>query len=955
MTSQSSGASQPAEFKCDLCGKVCQRAYTLTRHKDSNVCKAEQARQARRPAQPTSSNNPENSLPTNLPDLLLHSKKNRPTLRRIPAGAREACADSLTRTLTQCGDGNGIESWKDLILFAPRMFHAPSEKKSDRLATKNKNNLQGIVIAGPGPRKQKPRKSTDDAIRKQIDLKFQDGDISGAVRLLASEDTIAPANEETLAALKLKHPSPPRDLVFPEVTLAPCGLDITVEEVSKALQSFSAGSGAGPDGMRPQHLKDLVGIRGETGAKFLTALCKTVNRIVNSDVPKEAAAVLFGANLTPLRKKDGGIRPIASGSVFRRLAGKIVSRRIQAQLGEVLRPVQLGYGTKGGCEIAVHATRAFLEVASNETRCLLKLDFKNAFNTIRRDRMLEKVKEVIPEYHPYVSSTYLEPSILFCGDETILSNNGVQQGDPLGPMLFCLVVDELAQSLDSPLNVWYLDDATLGGSPESVLENFTTVMEKADELGLELNASKCELLMLGGSEDARKKAATLFRATAPEIGIVKPEDLELLGAPLLGEAVTGALRKKIGQAQVLSGRLGLLPAHQALFILKNCLALPKLCYILRSSECWRYKEALDDFDETIRMALESVTNVPMTAGVWNQSSLPTSHGGLGIPKSADVALAAYIASLEASTDMVTAIVTESRLPEKIVALTERWQTETGLIAPPDQEDRKKQASWSKLQASQKAESILENADVISRSRLLAASSTESAAWLSALPVATIGNLLDDSSLRIAVGLRLGAAICTEHTCICGQQVDKYGHHGLACKKSRGRFARHSSLNDAIQRSLGSAHITSVLEPVGLDRGDGKRPDGLTISPWRFGKALVWDVTVVDTLAQSYVAATSQLAGSAADAAEARKQRKYEALEQQFIVQPIGFETMGSWGTGAKAFLTEVGNRVKQATGNQRAMEFLRQRVSIEIQRGNAASVIGTAEHPKDWSSLFLLS
>ena len=112
---------------------------------------------------------------------------------------------------------------------------------------------------------------------------------------------------------------------------------------------------------------------------------------------------------------------------------------------------------------------------------------------------------------------------------------------------------------------------------------------------------------------------------------------------------------------------------------------------------------------------------------------------------------------------------------------------------------------------------------------------------------------------------------------------------------------------------------------------------------------------MDTLAQSHVAATSQLAGSAADAAEARKQRKYQALEQQFIVQPIGFETMGSWGAGAKAFLTDVGHRVKQATGNQRAMEFLRQRVSIEIQRGNAASVMGTVDNAKDFSNLFLLS
>ena len=134
------------------------------------------------------------------------------------------------------------------------------------------------------------------------------------------------------------------------------------------------------------------------------------------------------------------------------------------------------------------------------------------------------------------------------------------------------------------------------------------------------------------------------------------------------------------------------------------------------------------------------------------------------------------------------------------------------------------------------------------------------------------------------------------------------------------------MKDAIQRSLGSAHVTSVLEPVGLNRGDGKRPDGLTIFPWKFGKALVWDVTVVDTVAQSYVAATSQQAGAAADAAENRKRSKYRALKNQFIVQPIGFETMGSWGADAKAFLTEVGSRVNQAT------EVLRQRLSIEIRK-----------------------
>ena len=70
------------------------------------------------------------------------------------------------------------------------------------------------------------------------------------------------------------------------------------------------------------------------------------------------------------------------------------------------------------------------------------------------------------------------------------------------------------------------------------------------------------------------------------------------------------------------------------------------------------------------------------------------------------------------------------------------------------------------------------------------------------------------------------------------------------------------------------------------------------------------------------------------------------------MQPIGFETMGSWGAGAKAFLTEVSSRVKQVTGNARAMEFLRQRIGIEIQRWNAEAVMGTVDSTKEWSNLF---
>ena len=72
--------------------------------------------------------------------------------------------------------------------------------------------------------------------------------------------------------------------------------------------------------------------------------------------------------------------------------------------------------------------------------------------------------------------------------------------------------------------------------------------------------------------------------------------------------------------------------------------------------------------------------------------------------------------------------------------------------------------------------------------------------------------------------------------------------GLSCTKSAGRFSRHATLNSLIKQTLGSLDLPSMLEPRGLYRTDGKRPDGVTMIPWEMGKQLVWDVTVVDALA-----------------------------------------------------------------------------------------------------------
>ena len=92
-------------------------------------------------------------------------------------------------------------------------------------------------------------------------------------------------------------------------------------------------------------------------------------------------------------------------------------------------------------------------------------------------------------------------------------------------------------------------------------------------------------------------------------------------------------------------------------------------------------------------------------------------------------------------------------------------------------------------------------DAKTKARLLSVSSSESGAWLGALPVPSLGTKLDNESLRIALGLRLGVLIIVDHTCVCGRKVNVFGTHSLSCRHSGGRIPRHATMNETIRRAL----------------------------------------------------------------------------------------------------------------------------------------------------------
>ena len=106
-----------------------------------------------------------------------------------------------------------------------------------------------------------------------------------------------------------------------------------------------------------------------------------------------------------LQKKSGGIRPIAIGYTWRRLAAKCANSYALVELADLFSPIQLGVGVPGGCEAAVHAARRYAGDLPDD-HVIVKLYFSNAFNRLHRDVMLQSVADRAPSNYKFYHLSY---------------------------------------------------------------------------------------------------------------------------------------------------------------------------------------------------------------------------------------------------------------------------------------------------------------------------------------------------------------------------------------------------------------------------------------------------------------------------------------------------------------------------------------------------------------------
>ena len=157
---------------------------------------------------------------------------------------------------------------------------------------------------------------------------------------------------------------------------------------------------------------------------------------------------------------------------------------------------------------------------------------------------------------------------------------------------------------------------------------------EAAAIGLRLNHTKCEVIGLS------PQGLTAWSPTGQSFVQCEVEDASLLGAPLHVQRLDKAIEEKCEALERALTRLKHMSAHEAIYILRNSLSVPRLQYILRCAPSFM-STLTSKFDDLVLQALSSCANIEMNGAARAQAQLPVRWGGLGLRSAAHLAPSAF--------------------------------------------------------------------------------------------------------------------------------------------------------------------------------------------------------------------------------------------------------------------------------------------------------------------------
>jgi hypothetical protein len=382
---------------------------------------------------------------------------------------------------------------------------------------------------------------------------------------------------------------------------------------------------------------------------FRDAFTLIVQDIMNNELDNELRTFFRSSTLVAIPKLDDGVRPIAMGELFLKLASSCAVAKIDGeQMSEFFGGLQYGVGAKNGAEFIIHETRRLLH--ENPDYVLLTIDAKNAFNSPHRC-FLEQALLNTPIFAPLFNLFYLEygaPGHLYFKEHVLQSFRGVRQGSVTGSIFFSILIQYILAPIQQRYSTSciiraYLDDIIVLVHKDSLVRVFNDIEQALDTVGLSVKRGKCQIYL--------NRTASTDR-TFPN-GVAVSKD----GAKVLG-AYVGTDLFVLSQLVACCNAFSVI--FERLLRVKNLVGFPivrrsvafKLQFLLRAHEP-RFFSGEDGIAEKFDAdILETVADFAKSTKFARDSlqarlvHLSAEHGGLGIPSMVELLQVAYQSSVE---------------------------------------------------------------------------------------------------------------------------------------------------------------------------------------------------------------------------------------------------------------------------------------------------------------------
>ena len=413
------------------------------------------------------------------------------------------------------------------------------------------------------------------------------------------------------------------------------------------------------------------------------------------------------------------------------------------------------------------------------------------------------------------------------------------------------------------------------------------ILKTGSDLGLHLNPAKCEWSWLD--------PVCSQECPIPGVPITPTDKIQMLGVPLGSpEFVEEFVEKDLCRTteSVMNKLIEFEDTQAALYLLRLSFGICRATFSMRTIPLSLWSKPAAKFDTHVGHTVFHCLGLKPTPEAYDQASVSTTIGGLGIRRIADHAKGAFTASWHEAQSITH----------------ETW---SNTFSESDCSDVHQSQQKASAETDAKIMSRLkEAANPRDAQRLSRLDSPHANAWLSARPSCLDGKdtILSPKIFRVAVARLLGQPVfSTSAPCpLCKQTMDLFGDHSLCCKKSGDRITRHNNLRNLVFKLADTGLLAPELEKLGILGPTDKtlrRPGDVSIKHWSLHRGLAIDVAVICPLAASHLHSLEPCESYA----KSQKTDRYAPafVKSDYDFAPVVFETSGAVNKEGEKVLKQI--------------------------------------------------